>query len=132
MTKKLYYDDQLQAAYMCREFGANYMGFNKDFSQLTELRGDIFIESTFYSDGTTENYIQEEDTKYYVHPESLDIFKPVNGDVGYSRKGTLYEYNYGWSTQCGKEPEFLQEKNTDIKIIQRNGKLFFTPKEEAK
>ena len=66
--------------------------------------------------------------KYYIHEDSLPIFKPHELDFGLSNKDVMYQFEDGkWLWANEEEPD----ENETVEIIHRNFKQFFTPQEEV-
>lgn len=115
---KYYYDDQLQAGWMSREFNIKMHG-----------------------NSTYEQY--EPSDRWIVHPDSYEILKPqvsdlvsgtlltkfVNFDDYAFKVSEVTSYGKGVSNlKCplGKRKRMLTKS---LRIIQRQGKAFFTPLE---
>lgn len=106
MTKKYYYDCPIQALYMHVNFGVKFP---------TELK--------FIADLSTDNFSENmtpDITKIYVKPESEHIFQP--------RKGDFVAYQIGEKIELVKINRVFDLK--PVKITYREGKNFFSPKEE--
>lgn len=98
--KKLYYTCPIQALYMIKEFGVEFVYENGDGIvnlQNLELFAVFDIKSLI---DDFKNF-----GKIYVVKESEYIFEPKQGDMGI-------------------------ESNNLVKIIMRNGKQFFMPEQE--
>jgi len=112
MTDKLYYIDPMQAYYMNREFRVKYSETPDGANELWWMIEDYY----FYDDDETHF------DKAYIHPDSLDIFKPMVGDVMIFDNDDM--------------PYVVRDYDTDKtwltgRIIQRNNLPFFPPKEES-
>lgn len=110
---KLYYDDPLAAAYMAREFRVQYE--SKNGHKLLYATADIFMFEE------CEEVIQFMGDKYYIHPDSLAVFEPREGDLIKNIKDLEIDGNY----------EFYDNNKvicTDRIIIQRDNKPVFWPK----
>ena len=139
---KLYYDDALAAAYMAREFGIKSQYYDQEAQEFKDERIRTIYESIPYNN-----------QKFYIHPDSYSVFEPIVGDLITSR------HKYELDKRNNEFPcDFLVEKTDELfpitslsqfiltkdniedafeyygwegqKIIQRNGKLFFTPLRE--
>lgn len=128
--QKLHYTDPLKAAYMEREFGVLF----------TDRRGEetihIYRKLNMSKFSVTCEYLSGCSYGYegysYIHPDSLDIFKPKVGDL----------LVYHRPVSCGGGV-YYYEKYIDInhkkrmnqdcvgEIIQRDSRLFFVPESEA-
>lgn len=114
---KLYYNDPLKASWMAREFGVRYSN------------GDHEICVIPFVDALAEDKI------YYIHPDSLHILQPVEGDVlrlviGLAIPPDVRYYNWerierSLAIEYGKAPSWHHTG-----IIRRNGKAFFMPEVE--
>lgn len=131
---RLYYDDPLAAAYMAREFGVRlgYPQDNKDYP---------FVEIC----DTRYEYLMLSDAKgkYYIHPDSLAVFEPKEGDlvwnqyrgeVGYIQQINMYPENPCVALSDNLEPRKDDHKiwsyGSIHRIIQRDNKQFFMAKRE--
>lgn len=109
---KLYYTDPLKAAWMAREFGVKFEQDN--FSQ----GRDWLCGSTLYHG----------DAPYFIHPDSLSIFEPMEGDLVYCHPTDVYEI---WRDEKF-EPTVVHKSFADLgDIVTRNGKAFFMPETKA-
>lgn len=99
-----HYTDPLKAAWMAREFDIRYQT-ETGLNCWIRVGGDLFDA---LEDGET--------VKAYIHPDSLHIFEPQNGDrICNKKSGSIYTwgaYHYG----------ILSD---DEEIIRRNGRAFF-------
>ncbi len=112
---KYYYDDPLAAAYMAREFSVVYHYSHRTYNW-SDINWLLLIEN------------QEE---FIIHPDSLHIFDPKEGDL------VNFITKIGYVDHCGQiaqnewnEVVCYNIKTDDYKIIQRDGKSFFWPKIE--
>jgi hypothetical protein len=126
MTTRYYYADPLAAAWMQKKFG---MRFVRDFLA-PDNSGDT-KEIGF--DGPVTCIFEGQ--KYYIHPDSLPLLEPCEGDL-------VEHYDF---SGCYKDPYFFKTetfknfgidvteyfRNNSGKIIQRDGKPFFWPECEA-
>jgi len=121
---KYYYTDPLIAAYMMRAFNVGIGTPN--YHNPEKRRKQSYASLCNHAINNTED-------KYYVHPDSYSIFKPIEGDCVYHLDfgyGSIHEFE----VECGEpytigmdsEAHFL----TGGAIIQRNGKQFFMPEVE--
>ena len=133
MMSKLYYDDPLKAAIMARDFGVKYRAKPRGLA----VTCDVSID-----DGMGERInIKPNGDIYYVHKDSADIFKPMVGDVLSDTSSKClevvdndWEKRNKWDggriryskmiTICDAQNRFVKGFS---KIIQRDGKSFFTP-----
>jgi len=142
---KLYYTDPLAAAYMSREFGVEYHKLGKIANWKVwqidgEVDGAIFIDPKIMSH---IDFLHDFGGKFSIHPDSLHIFEPQEGDYIYFDNEfgeNRDEYGIGevsislWtdevlSVRWGNIGLRLNECE-NVRIIQRNGKPFFWPEEE--
>lgn len=130
MTKRYYYDDPYAAAYMYHRHGMVMAdGEGRPLEWCYEF-------SCFYlpeGDGTSwEGY-------FYVHPDSIHLLEPREGDLTVRGEPEVYSY------LCYETKEFPQICNREqgvrprnacggnwhvLQIIQRDDKQFFWPKEK--
>lgn len=143
MEKKYYYDCPIKALYMMKEFGVNlkcenesssyYYSFGK--AMLDHIRREVLKDTTW----------EKNLGKIYVAPESEHIFQPKEGDfVSNYLHGNKSRHCHGFlSAQSNLTtsatiitPErkngmsYFVESKSQITIIMRDNKHFFTPKEE--
>ena len=117
---KLYYTDPLQAAYMAKEFGVDF---------IIKWWGEEIIAK--HSDAIKQpkqfvaNMIMKHKAgKFCIHPDSYHIFEPQVGDLVLFGK---YNNHYGIFKPVA--PEYADNFKL-IPIIQRNNKPFFNPEKE--
>lgn len=117
---RYYYDCQFKAAYMCRHFGVKLdftlensnKPFNKEEIKSNEDPWSVFSDGMFIKD------------KIYVAPESEEIMKPKEGDIGITEKYPTYFTGGKWS--------FDDYQIVNIsKIIMRDNKHFFQAEVES-
>lgn len=103
--KRAYYDDPLKAAYMAKYFG---MWFTRESYHITLC--DI-LDSIYEADPAP----------CYIHPDSLHLLEPKNGDVIIINNGyhTPYAANYRLAPET--------RRSTIKRIIERDGKTFHWP-----
>ena len=117
MKKKYYYDCPIKALYMMKEFGVNlkcenesssyYYSFGK--AMLDHIRREVLKDTTW----------EKNLGKIYVAPESEHIFEPKVKDYGLDSQEYLVAHNgVNWGSPH------------NVRIIIREGKHFFNPKEE--
>jgi hypothetical protein len=120
---KLYYSDPLISAYMAREFGVliNIDTSNRYFTH----NESTFLEYGFKEDDSKVNTWIQYSTcyKFYIHPDSYDIFEPRGDDKVINGAGGMFEVN-GEGVVYGALGIY---DGGDIDIIIRDGKPFFTP-----
>jgi len=122
MENRLYYDCPISAAYMAKNF-------NVDFTNQTNSY------RYWYAD-LVENINDEREEKLYIHPDSLSIFEPQEGDLvttsGYPAKiiGKLLGKTDCFAVEFGSknDPSYAYKKDIDL-IIERNGKPFIMPQQ---
>jgi len=113
MTKR-YYDDALQAAWMAREFGVRIT---------TENGLDVANVAVGMASRLNDSFVYH-DPPYHIHPDSLRLFEPIEGDLV-----TSWSFPDGIRSKSGIQKSLIS-KGREVKIIQRNGKAFFMPEEE--
>lgn len=116
---KLYYDDPLVAAYMSREFGVTTSSEQcaKNFNWEEWAHSDSLIKIFIYENNLSIDEFYEHCGKFYIHPDSLPVFEPREGDL-VCVDDTYYTVD--------KYDKFGGIK--EYKIILRNGKPFFWQK----
>ena len=119
MKKKYYYDCSIQALYMHITFGVK-------FNTEVKLIADLTTDPNDYKIMTPDI------TKIYVLPESEHIFQPKEGDIGIERNLYFIETCNFSGKYWAYENQELRTKphQRRVETIYRDGKLFFSPKEE--
>lgn len=126
MTKRYFYTDPIKALWMSREFQM-YMeepicyGF---------IQGQFVIARSPHLDLTAE-------TKYYIHPKSENLLAMMVGD-DVELGSALFTVTRKFTNHTGLKVCYFEGDNPNecfvpehlCKIIQRNGKAFFTPESE--
>ena len=117
--KKMYYKCPIEAAYMARNFGVNFL-FDPEPKD-----NAVFL---YWNRNALVNTLQI--NRFYIHPDSLSIFEPQVNDMnneGYFFTGNS-EYCDGvwYKKQYNESTMFSSSKN----IIQRNNKPFIVPEVE--
>ena len=121
MTKKYYYDCSIQALYMHINFGVK-------FNTEVRLIADLTTDPNDYKIMTPDI------TKIYVLPESEHIFQLKSDDFGIVKNSNplifvrFSSYYNSWNYEGDEYEERFD--NNEVNIIYRDGKLFFSPKEE--
>ena len=110
---KYYYDDPLISAYMSMTFRVRFETPTPDYYKLIWS-----IESNTFS--------SERSSEYYIHPKSLDVFKPQEGD----RNVGGYVFENGQWVVDGMIPAAMFA-GIPRDIDKRQGKHFFMPKQES-
>lgn len=118
---KLYYDDPLIAAYMTREFGVYVNCTSPDGYFIQERCKNV----------PWERYVTKGPliTSFIIHPDSLDIFEPKAGDI--VKNDQFIGYISVENKWCANGCLINLNLSAIKEIIQRDGKQFFMPKEEA-
>lgn len=144
LTNRWYYTDPLAAAWMAAHhnmrFNTNKIGFSycyKTNDLIPSPQIDVWeiVRDTFSIDagyGSLEHEIAE---KYYIHPDSLHLLEPQDGDIALDADGGAGEYRafsskWGCFYGCGRDCEGMDTR-LPFKIIQRNGLAFHWPESEA-
>ena len=121
MTKKYFYDCSIQAIYMHINFGVK-------FNTEVKLIADLTTDPNDYKIMTPDI------TKIYVLPESEHIFQLKGDDFGIVKNSNplifvrFSSYYNSWNYEGDDYEERFN--NDEVNIIYRDGKLFFSPKEE--
>lgn len=133
MAKRYFYTDPLKAVWMSREF-------NIKFQELVSYMVDERFEDRFidlYSDKLLDNNFYPSMGRFYVHLDSEHLLEVQIGDIILTKDENYQFPNWVAEIDKGK----LYTKHYDCnkqwiggihckKIIQRNGKAFFTPESE--
>lgn len=127
---KLYYTDPLAAAYMAKRFGVKFANNNS----AKPARMDII--TTFSS---MDNHLitivdccgieveLNDNEKIYIHPDSLHIFEPKEGDK--DEDGRVYDSKIeGWACLLDGAEEVAELVN--CKTARRDNKPFHWPESE--
>lgn len=113
LDKKLFYTCPIEAAYMAKGFGVEF---------LVVWHGEETIVGWDNGDGASVFFGDNTDGPFYIHPDSLHIFEPEQGD--WSIPCNIFTQGV-WRNIYGGDSE-PHEYKTD----KRNGKAFIWPKEE--
>lgn len=108
----MYYDDAIQAAYMQREFGVQLRAISKSGAVCGVISFDAV---SLKPDGYT----------YHIHPDNQAIFEPQKGDLW----AMPSPYSSFYISTEADMSILNKEVYKDGRIIQRQGKPFFMPKE---
>ncbi len=116
---KYYYNDPLKAVWMAREFQMKFKT-SKDQNMYFDGGSDLRTEKDcgIYSG-----------EKYYIHPDCHKMLKPQIGDLLKDEDGKFHLME-GWHGECFIFVITSRNNSENYKIIQRNGKAFFTPEIE--
>lgn len=119
MTKKYYYDCPIQALYMMKEFGVKFLHWIYPSIHKTEMEllpvGISYLENII----PYFNHKYAFENRFIVAPESEHIFEPKVKDYGLDSQEYLVAHNgVNWGSPH------------NVRIIIREGKHFFNPKEE--
>lgn len=131
---KLYYTDPLKAAWMARGFGVKY-GIKYNDRLVWDCvtgGGDDSWRPMAYIDVVDD--IKEGSLKeaYYIHPDSLAVFEPKEGDMGIDSTGRPCEiFLNNWKLVDGLAEEYGSRPCPPVIIDKRNGKAFFAPEVEG-
>ncbi|HDY66329.1 hypothetical protein LCGC14_1499470 [marine sediment metagenome] len=114
MSKRYYYTDPLKAVIACRDYRVK---FTHCTSFVCSSYGHGINRPYFY-----EVLLRSDEEKIYIHPDSMPIFEPQEGDLisGFIQydEETVFRH----ITKCTNMP-WINAIN-DKEIIQRNGKIF--------
>lgn len=120
---KMYYTDPLRAALMAREFGVkfNFEEMRQDYES-----GGLKAKRSLKKIKSWKTIIEigKHCDKFYIHPDSLALFEPREGDM-------IIEYDDNEIRQCFLRLNSEQTPAAPYKIIQRDNKAFFMPEVEA-
>jgi hypothetical protein len=123
MTRRFFYTDPLAAAWMMKHFklrihtgGGDTCDFRADFS------GNYYEEDLLSLGG-----------KLYIHPDSLCLLEPQDGDVLYHNAETRIDRFAAivGSVWLYDVPRAKRGVNNGLRIIQRNGIPFMWPESEV-
>lgn len=123
-NKRYYYTDPLIAAYMAKYFDFMiYTSFGRNGNgKRKQSVNSLALHANNYHDTM----------KFYIHPDSLHLLEPKIGDL--CEKKVTHSYCH----YCGWDSLFYADSNDSIelygkgaKIIERQGKPFMWPEEEA-
>ena len=76
MTKRAYIDDPLQAAMAIRDFGFKLTFNSGEFDR--EIYSEVFVPSDLEA---LYGFFDNLNRKYYIHPDSLHLLEPQEGDL---------------------------------------------------
>ena len=116
---KLYYDNAIDALYMAEKFGV----------KVTDLGGRVYSLDCFFA--CMEESLKE---KYYIAPESLEAFEPIDGDVVLNDDAEpkiVIKQNSGRIFWHEDEDYGYCYRESLTGIIQRNNTAFISPKSEV-
>lgn len=147
-NKRYYFTDPLKAAWMSREFGVTLMvkaPYTREWDTVDEIdlelindvRYFVFFQNDWFDKWehcflNGERQYQLVDERMYIHPASLSIFEPMEGDVGESEDGQLVKFRNGeWVQVDGHDLAQYHPPVGKISIIRRNRKSFEAPEEQA-
>ena len=128
---KLYYDCPIEAAYMAKNFGVKFV-LNKDNNpnNFNDYQNAVQRATNELLSKSHNLPIEKSYLYFYIHPDSLYIFEPIEGDLI-----VLLNNGVGAIEFFGKNTNIKYIKELMLrggKIIQRNNKPFITPKNEVK
>lgn len=125
---RLYYDCPIEAAYMAKNFGVKF---------LHELRFEIEVYfslhnndiSWLFNEETGDDYSYTRD-KFYIDPDSLPIFEPMEGDI--ITDDDINPFVISSKISCDVDDKYVAPEHIvgQDKTIFRDGKPFITPKRE--
>lgn len=111
---KCYYEDQLQAAWMARNFGVRFVG-------------DCLLAS-FGMGGNVINYIP---SKMTIYADDMKILEPREGDIGKDYGDMICEFSHNkWRYVANIEYSGDYPNEDEVEIILRGGIHFMWPQEE--
>lgn len=125
---RYYYKDALAAAWMAKHFG---MKFGLENCGKIEWNCIGTLDSPWTPLEDWKDIIDpiSAHEKLYIHPDSLHLLEPQDGDYAENRAGNLCSLGGGAEIEVGEEREVRRRKN-GYKIIQRNGVPFHWPEVE--
>lgn len=117
---KYYYDCPIQALYM-------KMNFDVQFESLDADKEHLYVDKHLFNDFSNmvcdiQDMLQGI-KKIYVAKQSEDIFEPREGDIGQVQNDNIIFQFEKWTEEYYKKRDLC-------KIIIRNNKQFFMPKQE--
>lgn len=120
-----YYTDPLAAAWMAKHFGMRFSGaFADGFFEIEARKSPLCSMGEWFPKGDDFEYYG----LYYIHPDSLHLLEPKEGDVvevASNPSGYFSSYSSG---MFDNQP--YSERDEFFKIIQRNGLPFMWPEQE--
>ena len=129
MMQELYYDDSLVSAYMLRTFEVKILRDPKCVIAIKRF-GEFYNVASLASHSHNQPYTPD---KYYISKDSYHVFQPQIGDL------IEHDERFGIYDSCGQlsakemdDTVCYNIRTDDYKIIQRNNKQFFMPKEDDK
>jgi hypothetical protein len=119
MSKKWYYTDPLAAAWMAKHFGMKF----------TDSLMAVNIDMSVVTPETADNLFEGND-KFTIHPDSLHLLEPQDGDTEHD--------GFGWNKGEKQWLYFIEDENGQGKLYrknvgkthQRNGIVFMWPESE--
>lgn len=143
MSKRYYFTCPIKAAYMNHEFGViTYI----ELSIKSEIYDKYFIKDWNHRELGLDAKDKYHCNKYYVAPESEHIFEPEEGDfVSNYLHGNKGRHSHGFlsarsnlttsvtiiTPERKNETSYFVESKSQITIIMRDNKHFFTPNREV-
>lgn len=129
-TKRYYYTDPLAAAWMAKHHDMRFeVALNTVNSMLEIMPASMAFAHPAYL--PNPYFLFQDVKKIYIHPDSLHLLKPQEGDIGWDELNDLCEmWESGWRKVCGMREERGYKPIMPIEIILRNGKAFMWPEVE--
>jgi len=143
MTDRLYYSDPIAAIHMAKEFGVKYLTPSDWYvdpkkghllvsweTDWTSIREYIIIYDVWQGhgiEGFNAKFPEISYLKFYIHPDSLDIYQPKVGDKdedGYEVVSSIVMSGHF------DRHRTLSEDLKNFKTARRNNKPFFWPERE--
>ncbi len=124
---KYYYDCPIKAALMAKTFE---MVFTDKEGHALEIFNDADPATWFYVSSKETGYMRPQSHEYYIHPDSLHLLEPQEGDYGLDTRFSCVAQIIMLN---GELVCFDGEQNWGTKhfqTLQRNGKSFIWPESE--
>jgi hypothetical protein len=135
MTDRYFYADVVKVLFMAKHFGMTF-----EYSAVSDEHPDVVTVSyTIPTKVTVRKFKNNADLnrqeRIYIHPESLPLLEPREGDIGLDAEGDPHIY----LKERKQPPRWHLYTTYDhrayapsaIQIIQRDGKAFFWPEKES-
>lgn len=122
---KYYYTDPLAAAWMEKNFGMKI-----DAELPVQVRPTFLNYSRDGGYDFLRTYKLETGNNLYIHPDSVKLLEPQEGDEGVDKSNSQCEFKNGqWLIDVDLDAVFYA--NEPVKIDKRNGIPFMWPEVEA-
>lgn len=119
---RYFYTDAIAAAWMAKHFGMQYV-CGGDSCMTWESIQEYDMNGKWEWDAPIKPIA-------YIHPDSLFLIEPTNGDVMYVPEDPTQKYPYAISYIW--RPFFIKKDDERAVIVMRDNKPFFMPQKEVK